>query len=54
METKPRLSSLRPLGLGLRARPEVDPVDRAPVPATAGQPHVPGTLRSGPVLHDGG
>lgn len=54
IESKPCLSSLRPLGLGLRGRPEVGLVDRAPVPATAGQPHVPGTLRPGPVLHDGG
>lgn len=44
----------RPLGLELRARPEVAPVDRAPVPADAGQHHVPGPERPGPVLHDGG
>lgn len=48
------LFSFRPFGLGLRARPEVAPVDWAPVPAATGQHHVPGSERSGPVLHDGG
>lgn len=53
MPCLPASSSFRPVGLELRARPEVAVVDRAPVQAAAGQHHVPGAEREGSVLHDG-
>lgn len=51
----PRLSVFflfRPLGLELCACSEVATLDRAPVPAAAGQRNVSGADREGSVLHD--